>query len=758
MSLRGILYSFNGGELSPRMDGRVDLDGIYDRGFAEMVNFVGTVEGPAVKRPGFRHIRPAASSASWLTKFVFNTTQSYVLEWSDLKLRFYTNDGRIETDADTPYEVDVPYTAAQASRLSYAQSFDRQVIAHEAHPPAVLTRTGATTFTHADLDLRNGPFQDTNSNEAQTVTVSGTLTKGGTATITANAAIFHADMIGSPIMVEADDFSDIRAWEPGYDDVSIGDKLRSDGKAYEAKTAGRTGTVQPTHVQGTEWDGRGAGQDVNENDAGGIQFEYLHDRYGIGKILTVAGDQRSCTVQVTRRFPDSLTSVASHRWALGAFSEHAGWPHLVVIANGRMIFFKGIEVFGSVVNDYGGGQANFAPLTDSGLFAADMAFRRTLEITDPPLWVRADKEAIVIGTSQGEFLITAQNPAETLSGDNFDVVPQSHYGSAEVWPIDIGTAGLFVQRGKRKIREAEFTFDRDRFVGLNITVWARHISRSGIKQLAFQQEPEEMLWAVRNDGVLVAHPHSPEQQVKGFSRNILGAGDALSNVSIPSTDGDRDDYWILAELNGAKHVLQMAEWWDEDGELTEDERLEKLKDAFFVDYGVSYDGVAQDEFNDGLDHLIGEEVWILADGGVVPPQVVQATNPKIKLPRQASKVHIGKGYVAKLKPMRPEVRGVATVQGLRKRVTNLLMRVLDTVLLKVQDPQREELVDNLFDRPGSSKMDEPVPLYSGDTENKSIGGGYDRKGQYVVISDAPTPATITAMFPTMAVESVGRGD
>src|SRR3546814_14051151 len=41
-TLRGIMYAFNGGELSTRMDGRVDLDGIYDRGLAEMFNWVAT--------------------------------------------------------------------------------------------------------------------------------------------------------------------------------------------------------------------------------------------------------------------------------------------------------------------------------------------------------------------------------------------------------------------------------------------------------------------------------------------------------------------------------------------------------------------------------------------------------------------------------------------------------------------------------------------------------------------------------------------
>jgi hypothetical protein len=57
----------------------------------------------------------------------------------------------------------------------------------------------------------------------------------------------------------------------------------------------------------------------------------------------------------------------------------------------------------------------------------------------------------------------------------------------------IGTSVLFVQRGARKIREAVFSYEAGRFVGANITIYARHITRTGVRWLAWQQEPEEAL-------------------------------------------------------------------------------------------------------------------------------------------------------------------------------------------------------------------------------------------------------------------------
>src|SRR5207253_11104162 len=142
------------------------------------------VEGPAAKRAGFRHIRAAQVSASWLSTFIFSVTQAYVLEWVAAKLRFYTNGGRIETIPGTAYEVSIPYAAAQAPFVSGQQSYDRLYLAHRNYPPAALARTGAVTFSYAPLTLLSGPFADQNTNEAVTVSAAGTFTVGGAVTLT----------------------------------------------------------------------------------------------------------------------------------------------------------------------------------------------------------------------------------------------------------------------------------------------------------------------------------------------------------------------------------------------------------------------------------------------------------------------------------------------------------------------------------------------------------------------------------------------
>lgn len=86
--------SFNGGELSPRLGARVDQIK-YGAGATVMQNFLPTVQGPIIRRGGTQWVLPAFSytKRGWLLKFNFNTVNSYVLEFSDNIIRFFTNRG-----------------------------------------------------------------------------------------------------------------------------------------------------------------------------------------------------------------------------------------------------------------------------------------------------------------------------------------------------------------------------------------------------------------------------------------------------------------------------------------------------------------------------------------------------------------------------------------------------------------------------------------------------------------------------------------
>lgn len=730
--------SFNGGELSPLMAGRVDT-AIYDIGAALMENFAPCIEGPMQKCPGFARIRAAAASATWLSRFVFNDTQAYVLEGLAEALRFYTNGGRIEADPDTPYEVAVPYAAADWPFVSMQQSYDRLYMARAGYPPAALTRMTATTFAYAGLALINGPFKDGNTDKTVTVSASGALTTGGTITITASAALFQAGHVGGLFRIEAKDFSDIPAWEAQSGSNTVGvTKRRSDGKVYlcdATSSDARTGSVQPTHDEGSEWDGTGDGHDVAGHGPYGTRWQYLYDRFGIAKI-TGYTSPTEVTATVLRRIPDSLDTVPSWRWAKGAFSDAEGWPHLVFTWNQRLCFWKGFELYASVAGDF----LNFQQYLTSGFLTADLAFRLVLEASDPPLWVLVDRDPI-IGTASHEYAIQLINAASGVAAENLTARKQSAYGSKAVWPVEPGSSVVFVQRGGKQLREAEYDFGRDRYLASNINRWARHIAGPGLTQLGHQASPEELLFAVRGDGQLVLRSYDPEQQVKGFSRRVLGQGGTiLSAVSIPSEDGTVDEIWALCDWGGAKSVQQMQSWWTVGTPIAE---------AFFVDdaltgvFGEPTDTVT------GLQHLAGAEVSILADGGVCVRQTVPESGT-ITIEYPASRITVGRGYTARMRVLPAEVKDPTgqTAMGKIKRLINLVLRLIDSSGIKINAGVRDEILVN---RPLSSSMDTPAPLFNGDTERRAVAGDYNRPGQYEIISDEPLPCFVIAAMPRYEV-------
>lgn len=176
--------SFAGGELSPKMHGRFDAD-LYKQGLKEMKNFVPLLQGPAKRRPGTYYAADATtnnSDESRLVPFYFGEGQSYVLEFSDGKIRFFSQNGQLLVHGGTtPYErTSTGITAAQCLEIDFTQSADVLYIVHKDFKPKQLARTIATSGTRAadnsvwtltDVDFLDGPWDAVNVDNTKLVKV-----------------------------------------------------------------------------------------------------------------------------------------------------------------------------------------------------------------------------------------------------------------------------------------------------------------------------------------------------------------------------------------------------------------------------------------------------------------------------------------------------------------------------------------------------------------------------------------------------------
>ena len=132
------------------------------------------------------------------------------------------------------------------------------------------------------------------------------------------------------------------------------------------------------------------------------------------------------------------------------------------------------------------------------------------------------------------------------------------------------------------MRELAYNWQEDGFHCTDVTVLSEHITKgatpalSGIKEVAWQQEPQSIIWGVKNDGTLLGMVYERDQKVLGWHKHILGGySDASNNPAmvesvtvIPAANGTRDEVWIVVKryIDGVarRYVEYMTKMWEED--------------------------------------------------------------------------------------------------------------------------------------------------------------------------------------------------
>ncbi len=736
-----IQTSFNAGELSPTLDGRVDL-AKYANGCSQMENFYPLVQGGARKRSGTRHVAEVRNSADTtrLIPFEFGTDQAYILEFSDLFMRVYKDGGAVLDGAGPAvYEIATPYPSSTLAGLQFAQSADVLYLAHPDWNPRKLTRTAHDAWTLSIIEFDYVPFEPTNLDTAVKVRASATTGNGITLTTEPSTALFTSAMIGGQFKLSEIIGSNHGLWEAASDNtrysgaLNVGDTVYFENNVYKLDDKDgetKTGTSAPIHDTGIESDGK-------------FLWEYLHSGEGYVTITAVAGDGFSATADVVKTLPDSvvpLTADATHRWAHGAWTGKNGYPRSVSFFEDRL-WWAGTAnnpqtLWASKTSDYENHQ--IVDLDESALI-----FTLNTDQVNVIEWINAGK-ILIIGTAGGEFVVSAALEGEALVPGNVRVVRHSTYGSkSQVAPQRVEQVLLFVQRAGRKLRELVFDDATGGYVAPDMTILADHVTLGGMTRLAFQQEPNRMVWAMLATGELVCFTYERGQQVTAWHRHPLGGTDAKveSIATIPHPDGDQDQLWLIVSrtIGGAtKRFVELLEpeWL----------RSNARSAAFFVDSGLSYSGVAATTMT-GLDHLEGQTVSILADGATHPERVV--SSGEVTLDRAASEVHVGLPYSATLQTMRLDAGGAdGTAQGKTKRITNVVVRLDQTGGgLRYGPTAVDADMDEFHIRDSYDPMDEAVPLFDGDTPVLPWPEGYEQDARVTIRHTLPLPCTVTAIMP-----------
>ena len=744
--------NFTAGELSPRLDGRTDI-AKYFNGCKKLQNFVVHPHGGASRRPGTIFVREVKNSAHncRLIPFEFNVTQTYILEFGDNYFRIHKDGGTVVDGSSNPIEVTTPYAHTDLAKLKFTQSADVMYLVHPDFSPRKITRTSHTSWSIAEVNFLRGPMSEDNTS-ATTLVANG---RTGSVTITASTSTFVSSDVGRLVRVH-DGFAKIAAYSSG---TSVTATVQENVEGRAELMPSFTATTISFH----EGDPSTTALEHNDRiqDSSG---QFVSQGFKVGMKVTISGastsnnnESSAIVVKVTddtillapssdltnEAAGQSVTVAgilsASTEWALGAFSDVTGYPAAVAFYEQRLVFASTTTQPQTLFFSVGGSFEDFSSGVD-----ADDALTYTLGSNQVNLsrYLQAGR-VLLVGTSGGEFVVTSSEDAP-LSPTNAVVKRQATYGSADIQPVQVANVTLFVQRAKRKLRELVFDLNTDSYQAPDMTILAEHITAGGIKEMALQQEPDNVVWCVLENGKFAGMTYRREENVIAWHEHLIGGvfgSDAFGHVETVATvpgDLNEDDTYVVVKRTIGGATKRYIEYFSS-FEFGDD-----VEDAFFVDSGLTYSGSAATSIS-GLNHLEGQSVSILANGATHPNKTV--SSGAISLDFSVTKAHIGLGFNSTLQTMRIEAGGTeGTAQGKTKRIHEVVLRLFRTVGVKVGSSETE--LDRIPFRSSAQAMTAAIPLFTGDKEIE-FRGGFDTDGFVVIQQDQPLPLTVIGIFPRL---------
>jgi hypothetical protein len=154
MAQPSIQTSFASGEWAPKLRARVDV-AKYRTGAALLRNFyVDFAGGGASTRPGTEFIAQAGANGARLIPFQPSSNVSYVLEFGNFYIRFYSNGAQV-LSGGIPYQITSPYAAADLfpnqttgnPGIKFVQDVTSLIICHPNYAPQILTINSPTNWS-----------------------------------------------------------------------------------------------------------------------------------------------------------------------------------------------------------------------------------------------------------------------------------------------------------------------------------------------------------------------------------------------------------------------------------------------------------------------------------------------------------------------------------------------------------------------------------------------------------------------------------
>jgi hypothetical protein len=572
----GFTNAFTSGELDDNVWDRTDLQQAA-KGCAQGQNLLVQIAGPLAKRPGFWLVDQVSdpNHETRIVGFRKSWEDSCLLEFGNLVCNVWNIDGTPAIDPGTGVQLNfvTPFASAELPLLRWKQVQDviyfRSI---DGMAPTILARfnfgVSAADWVFSATTWVNGPWLAENTDLTQTLTLTwtagpaevhdnlptnaGAILAGSTVTIDASNPIFAAGLVGSSLRIRSNGNSiSNMAWSPSYK-LFNDNWVTSVGNVYSSSGAGdgvETGTNPPVQDQGEQSDGV-------------IMWTYLHD--GAGLVDITAVNSPTEIVGTVRRTVPVKSGVATSFWAFAAYSPADGWPTAwPEIREERLVdgATSGNWDWADMTQTAGFNptQEDFTPGTGLGLIVDSNAVRRRVGTRGGRIqWFRT-ATYLLVGTETGEHLISGPVLDEPISPSGVVVKDLSDFGCAPIEPANCQRGLMFVTITGKTLREIAVDPNQGT-MGEDHSWQAQHIAARNFANIKWTKAPSNNLWCQLGDGGLACYTYHVEQQVKGFTSQLLALGATVVDMAVLPSPGNFETLWAVVQTpNLAKLIVRLAD-------------------------------------------------------------------------------------------------------------------------------------------------------------------------------------------------------
>ena len=267
---------------------------------------------------------------------------------------------------------------------------------------------------------------------------------------------------------------------------------------------------------------------------------------------------------VGRTYPVSL-------WSIGAWGGVQGYPCACAMYQDRLILagsnYQPQTIWMSRTGDY----ADFStsdPLRDDDAVNITLAGSGADGIHS--LLAGGD---ILAFTNGGEWRIKGSGDSGAITPTALAAHQQTNIGTKDIQPLTAGGHVILVQSQGRKVYALGYDLNTDGYTGSELTILSGHIFEGKeIVCMAYQKEPDSLLWFVLSDGTCAVCTYNPEHEVIGWSRQEFTGGSVKA----------------IAAMNGASKTEILLEY---DGETNNMMAYlkDRTADAGYNDGGSSFE-------------------------------------------------------------------------------------------------------------------------------------------------------------------------